>query len=136
MQFSTPEKAMPGSHFTSPINLTSSFLDLAQMEVLRGPQGTVNGQNADGGAINATTQLATLDGLHGEGEASYGSYEYNRCAARRTSRSPIRWSCASRSSTKGMRAGFASIGHGKIQTVSITVFSTTAGICPLQKFTR
>lgn len=24
----------------------------------------------------------------------------------------------------------------KIQTVSITAFSTTAGICPLQKFTR
>lgn len=67
-----------GVYIASPINLTSSFLDLAQMEVLRGPQGTVNGQNADGGAINATTRLATLDGLHGEGEASYGSYEYNR----------------------------------------------------------
>ncbi|MGA0608484.1 TonB-dependent receptor [Phenylobacterium sp. VNQ135] len=67
-----------GVYIASPLNLTSSFLDLAQMEVLRGPQGTVNGQNADGGAMNATTRLATLGDTSFDGEASYGSYAYER----------------------------------------------------------
>jgi iron complex outermembrane receptor protein len=67
-----------GVYIASPLNLTSSFLDLAQIEVLRGPQGTVNGQNADGGAINATTKLATLDRFGVDAEGSYGSYDYNR----------------------------------------------------------
>jgi len=44
-----------GVYIASPANLTSSFIDLAQIEILRGPQGTVNGQNADGGALNITT---------------------------------------------------------------------------------
>jgi iron complex outermembrane receptor protein len=67
-----------GVYIASPLNLGSSFLDLTQLEVLRGPQGTVNGQNADGGAINVTTGLPTLDAMHVDAEASYGSYNYNR----------------------------------------------------------
>lgn len=67
-----------GVYIASPAALTSSFLDLAQLEVLRGPQGTVNGQNADGGALNITTALPQLGKLTASGEGSYGSYNYYR----------------------------------------------------------
>ena len=67
-----------GVYIASPVALTGAFVDLGQLEVLRGPQGTVNGQNADGGAINVTTNLPKLGVFAGSGEASYGSYNYNR----------------------------------------------------------
>jgi outer membrane receptor protein involved in Fe transport len=46
-----------GVYIASPVAVVASYLDVGQLEVLRGPQGTVNGQNADGGAINLTTNL-------------------------------------------------------------------------------
>lgn len=67
-----------GVYVASPVALSASFLDLNQLEVLRGPQGTVNGQNADGGAMNVTTAMPKFDGFHLNAEASYGSYNYNR----------------------------------------------------------
>jgi iron complex outermembrane receptor protein len=70
-----------GVYIASPLGLTASFLDLKQIEVLRGPQGTVNGQNADGGAINVTTGMPSLDGFHADSEVSYGSYNYDRVRA-------------------------------------------------------
>jgi iron complex outermembrane recepter protein len=67
-----------GVYIASPVAVVAGYLDVGQLEVLRGPQGTVNGQNADGGAINITTNLPRLDGAHMGIEASYGSYNYNR----------------------------------------------------------
>ena len=67
-----------GVYIASPVAVVASYLDVGQLEVLRGPQGTVNGQNADGGAINVTTNLPNLDAVHMGMEGSYGSYNYNR----------------------------------------------------------
>jgi iron complex outermembrane receptor protein len=67
-----------GVYIASPVAVVASYLDVGQLEVLRGPQGTVNGQNADGGAINVTTNLPRFDALHASVEGSYGSYNYNR----------------------------------------------------------
>lgn len=67
-----------GVYIASPANLTSSFIDLAQLEVLRGPQGTVNGQNADGGALNITTAKPILGKFAASAEGSYGSFDYFR----------------------------------------------------------
>ncbi|EGD59646.1 TonB-dependent receptor domain protein [Novosphingobium nitrogenifigens DSM 19370] len=67
-----------GVYIASPIAVVSSYLDVGQLEVLRGPQGTVNGQNADGGAINVTTNMPKLDAFHMGVEGSYGSYNYQR----------------------------------------------------------
>ncbi|QIK78756.1 TonB-dependent receptor [Sphingomonas piscis] len=40
---------------------TFDFLDVAQVEVLRGPQGTLYGKNTTAGAINITTNQPTFD---------------------------------------------------------------------------
>ncbi|MBC2665210.1 TonB-dependent receptor [Novosphingobium flavum] len=48
----------------------SDLVDIAQMEVLRGPQGTLFGKNASAGVINITTQMPKHE-LGGSVEASY-----------------------------------------------------------------
>ena len=48
----------------------SDMVDVAQMEVLRGPQGTLFGKNASAGVINITTQMPKMD-FGGSVEASY-----------------------------------------------------------------
>jgi iron complex outermembrane receptor protein len=48
----------------------SDLVDIAQMEVLRGPQGTLFGKNASAGVINVTTQAPTQQ-FGGSFEASY-----------------------------------------------------------------
>lgn len=48
----------------------SDLVDIAQMEVLRGPQGTLFGKNASAGVINITTQMPKHE-IGGNVEASY-----------------------------------------------------------------
>lgn len=48
----------------------SDLIDIAQMEVLRGPQGTLFGKNASAGVINITTQMPT-NTFGGSVEAGY-----------------------------------------------------------------
>jgi iron complex outermembrane receptor protein len=51
----------------------SSFYDVEQIEVLRGPQGTLYGRNATGGSINITTRKPTEE-LSGYGTVTFGNY--------------------------------------------------------------
>ena len=48
--------------------------DVAQVEVLRGPQGTLFGKNSSGGAVTVRTKRPDLDRLFADGEISYGSF--------------------------------------------------------------
>jgi outer membrane receptor protein involved in Fe transport len=50
------------------------FFDLAQIEVLRGPQGTLFGRNATSGVVNIRTARPDLTGMHASAEAEYGNY--------------------------------------------------------------
>lgn len=60
--------------FQPPILTTSSFYDIASIEVLRGPQGTLVGSNSTGGAVFINTQSPTTDRVKGYAQAAYGSY--------------------------------------------------------------
>ena len=49
-----------GVFYARPASATLDFLDVDQIEVLRGPQGTLFGKNTTAGAINVTTAQAEL----------------------------------------------------------------------------
>ncbi|HEY6869347.1 MAG TPA: TonB-dependent receptor plug domain-containing protein, partial [Novosphingobium sp.] len=52
---------------------TFDFLDVAQIEVLRGPQGTLYGKNTTAGAINIQSRQPTFD-AEGRAELTVGNY--------------------------------------------------------------
>jgi len=51
------------------------LLDLEQVEVLRGPQGTLYGRNTNGGAIKLTSKRPQLGETSFSGELGYGRYD-------------------------------------------------------------
>ena len=50
------------------------FYDVGQIEVLRGPQGTLFGRNATSGVVNIKSARPSLSGLAANAEAEYGNY--------------------------------------------------------------
>ena len=62
-----------GFYLNRPYALTATLYDLDRIEVLRGPQGTLNGRNAVGGALNIITAKPT-DQLGGFADFAYGNY--------------------------------------------------------------
>ena len=62
-----------GVYIASPLAQLASFYDLQQVEVLRGPQGTLYGRNTTGGAINVTTRKPS-DTYEGNLSFEYGRF--------------------------------------------------------------
>ncbi len=60
--------------------MRSAFLDLERVEVLRGPQGTLFGKNASGGAINIVTKMPS-DEFTAKVRAGIGSLSERRLEA-------------------------------------------------------
>jgi iron complex outermembrane receptor protein len=54
---------------------TFDFLDVDQIEVLRGPQGTLYGKNTTAGAINVSSRKPTFT-PEARGELTYGNYNF------------------------------------------------------------
>jgi len=50
---------LDGVYLARSISVFTEFLDIAQLEVLRGPQGTLYGRNATGGTVNLRSNKAT-----------------------------------------------------------------------------
>jgi len=64
-----------GVYISGAYSLGMDLIDVDRLEVLRGPQGTVFGQSATGGVINAITHKPSLDRVQGSVEAATGNYD-------------------------------------------------------------
>ena len=62
-----------GVYLAQPTELGTSFFDVERLEVLRGPQGTLYGRNATGGAVNLITRAPT-ETFEAGGSVSVGNY--------------------------------------------------------------
>ena len=60
-----------------PATVAFDFSDIEQVEVLRGPQGTLFGKNTTAGAISVTSRAPTFT-PEAQAEASYGSYNFGQ----------------------------------------------------------
>ena len=63
-----------GVYIFNSIAANAAFIDLAQIEVLRGPQGTTFGQGSTGGTINVVTNQPSTKGIEGTIDVSAGNY--------------------------------------------------------------
>ena len=64
-----------GVFIASPFSLLTDFIDIERIEVLRGPQGTLFGQNSTGGAINVISKKPTTDEYYGKADITFGDYD-------------------------------------------------------------
>jgi iron complex outermembrane receptor protein len=62
-----------GFYLNRPYSLKATMYDLDRVEILRGPQGTLNGRNSVGGAVNIVTAKPT-DKFEGYASVAYGNY--------------------------------------------------------------
>jgi iron complex outermembrane receptor protein len=65
---------MDGIFVASKFSLRTDFIDLERIEVLRGPQGTLFGQNSTGGTVNIVSKEPALDEFTGKADLSLGNY--------------------------------------------------------------
>jgi iron complex outermembrane receptor protein len=104
-----------GIYIAFPVALDSGFLDVDHVEVLRGPQGTVFGQNAIGGTINVISKQPTFDEVKGYVDVSAGSYDLLHTSA--AVNLPL-------SSTFAIRAAFdQNYQHGYAKATGVTGYS-------------
>jgi len=67
-------------YYARPASTTFDFLDVDQVEILRGPQGTLYGKNTTAGAVNVTSRKASLV-PEADAEVSYGNYGFIQAKA-------------------------------------------------------
>jgi len=69
---------MDGIFIASKFSLRTDFIDLDRIEVLRGPQGTLFGQNSTGGTVNVINTLPSFDALNGKVDLTLGDYDLTK----------------------------------------------------------
>ncbi|MFN3552794.1 MAG: TonB-dependent receptor [Novosphingobium meiothermophilum] len=70
-----------GVYVARPSGPAGVFYDLARVEVVKGPQGTLYGRNATGGAINVIPRKPELGKFGGDIRAEYGNYDSKKASA-------------------------------------------------------
>eukprot|EP00903_Cladosiphon_okamuranus_P004355 g4353.t1 len=66
-----------GAPVTRGTNLFGNLFDVEQVEILRGPQGTLFGKNTTGGLVIVTTTAPQLGEFEGYGKLTVGNYGQN-----------------------------------------------------------
>ena len=69
---------MDGIFIASKFSLRTDFIDLERIEVLRGPQGTLFGQNSTGGTVNVISTLPSFDETAGKVDLTLGDYDLTK----------------------------------------------------------
>jgi len=72
---------LDGIYLSRPGVALGDLLDVEQVEVLRGPQGTLFGRNTSAGAIQIRTRKPDLNDVDGFANATYGNYDLKNIQA-------------------------------------------------------
>ncbi len=72
---------LDGIYVASGFALHADFLDIERIEVLRGPQGTLFGQNSTGGALNVVSRGPDTGTFGGRADVAFGSHGLTRSRA-------------------------------------------------------
>ena len=72
---------LDGIFIASPFSLQSDFVDVERIEVARGPQGTLFGQNATGGAINVISKKPSTSEAYTKASLTLGDYDLRKATA-------------------------------------------------------
>ena len=99
------------------------YFDVERIEILRGPQGTLFGRNATGGAINMATAMPNFESVKGYVDAEYGDYDHRRLSG--MVNIPITDTFAIRAAAMGLKR------NGYIKNVAHGQLGVTTGL-PLQ----
>ena len=65
-------------YLNSPRIFETEYYDMEQVEILRGPQGTLFGRNATGGAVNLKTARPEVGEFYGDIEGQFGNFDHRK----------------------------------------------------------
>ncbi|MDZ5648074.1 TonB-dependent receptor [Nitrospirillum sp. BR 11828] len=69
---------LDGIYISRPAGANGFFYDIQRVEVLKGPQGTLYGRNASGGAVNVLPETPKLDALSAAATLDIGNYNLRK----------------------------------------------------------
>lgn len=109
-----------GINYARPTSAQGVFFDLDRIEVIKGPQGTLYGKNATGGAINVITKQAELGELSGYGTLELANYNAKKLTG--AINVPVAEDSALRVAAQtASRDGFYSDDRGDLDTDAIRI---------------